>query len=169
MVASRTALPSGLLGDESCAAMRGAIEWCLSLNFGRGCRINGAPPRPLDLRVLPDRCPAAKQYCGPLPDSCSAAFERETAVNDHRKWPASAEIKISAQQLYWPTSPQQRNWKPEPGNFAISLAYDPSTALRYHFAVGPAVTQSRLNEGHKMIHFAIGHTNIPLLWAGYQL
>jgi hypothetical protein len=64
---------------------------------------------------------------------------------------------------------KQRNWKPEPGNFAISLAYDPSTALRYHFAVGPAVTQSWLDEGHKMIHFEMDHTNIPLLWAGYQL
>ena len=29
--------------------------------------------------------PLSKGRLGSLPDSCSAAFERETAVNDHRK------------------------------------------------------------------------------------
>jgi hypothetical protein len=43
-------------------------RWCLSSNFRRGCRINGAPPRPLDLRALPDPCTAAKQHCGRVED-----------------------------------------------------------------------------------------------------
>jgi hypothetical protein len=44
---------------------RGVVS---QLNFGRGCRINGAFALVrLDLRVLPDCCTAAKQYCEPEP------------------------------------------------------------------------------------------------------